>query len=53
MKRLLALLLFLPAAVNADYVRDAEWANGGDGTLDLTNAGDGVVIVHSVDEATA
>jgi hypothetical protein len=43
----------LPAAVNADYVRDAEWANGGDGTLDLTNAGDGVVIVHSVDEGTA
>jgi len=48
-----ALLLLLPMVAGADYVRDSEWSGGGDGTLDLTNSGNGVVIVHSLDEGTS
>lgn len=51
-KRLLALLALLPFAAHADFVRDVEWSGGGDQALDLTNAGDPVVIVAGFDEGT-
>ena len=50
MKRLLLLTLLLSGFAHADYVRDTNWEGGGNGTLDLTNSGDPVVIVGAFAE---